>query len=59
MAILRPLVIANQKSTMDTQRNKKKQSKCNTKDSHQTTRDENKKGRGKKDLQKNIKQLTK
>ena len=33
---------ANQKSTIDTQTNKKNQLKYNTKDSHQTTRGENK-----------------
>ena len=32
------MVTANQKSTMDTHTNRKKQSKQNTKDSHQTTR---------------------
>ena len=35
-------VTANQKSTIDTHMNKKKQSKYNRKDSHQTTRGENK-----------------
>ena len=33
-------VTANQKSTIDTQTNKKNQPKYNTKDSHQTTRGE-------------------
>ena len=37
-------ISANQTSTTDTQKNKKHQLKCNTKDSHQTTRGENKKG---------------
>ena len=35
-------ITANQKSTIDTQTNKKNQLKYNTKDSHQTTRGENK-----------------
>ena len=43
--------IANQKSTIDTHANKKKQSKHNTRDSHQATKEENK---GKKDQQKQI-----
>ena len=41
-------ITANQKSTIDTQTNKKNQLKCNTKDSHQTTRGENKRGREEK-----------
>ena len=41
------MVTANQKSTIDTHTNKKKQSKHNTKESHQTTREVNKR-RGKK-----------
>ena len=41
-------VIANQKSTMDTCTNKKNQLKYNTKDSHHTTRGENKKRREEK-----------
>ena len=55
------MVTANQKSIMDTHTKKKKESKHNTKDSHQITREENKRGKGKKkDLQKtNPKQLTK
>ena len=44
------MVTANQKSTIDTHKNKKKQSKYNTKDSHQTIREEGKK----KDQQKQI-----
>ena len=35
-------IIANQKSIIDTQTNKKNQFKYNTEDSHQTTRGENK-----------------
>ena len=35
-------ITANQKSTADTQKKKKNQLKYNTKDSHQTTRGENK-----------------
>ena len=38
---------SNQKSTIDTHTNKKKQSKDNTKDSYQTTREKEKKGRKK------------
>ena len=34
------MVTANQKSTIDIHTNKKKQPKHNTKDSHQTTREE-------------------
>ena len=34
-------ITANQKSTIDTQTNKKNQLKYNTKDSHQTTREQN------------------
>ena len=43
---------ANPKTTIDTHTKKKKQPKHNTKDGHQTTRDENKRGRKEKDLQK-------
>jgi len=39
---------ANQKSTIDTQTNKKNQRKYNTKDSHQTTRGEKKRRREEK-----------
>ena len=39
---------ANQKSTIDTLTKKKKQPKHNTKDGHQTTREENKRGREEK-----------
>ena len=42
------MVTANQKSTIDTHRNRKKQYKCNTKDSHQTTREANRKRREEK-----------
>ena len=50
----------NQKSTIDTHTNKKNQLKCNTKDSHQTTRGENKKRREEKRATKtNPKQLIK
>ena len=60
-------VTANQKSTIDTQTNKKNQLKCNTKESHQTTRGERgeqeKKGRKKSNNNnnnnKNPKQLIK
>ena len=38
-------ITANQKSTIDTQTNKKNQLKYNTKDSHQATRGENKRRR--------------
>ena len=41
-------VTANQKSTIDTKTNKKNQLKYNTKDSHQTTRGENKRRREEK-----------
>ena len=40
----------NQKTTRDTHLKKKKQTKYNTKDSQKITREENKRGRGKKDL---------
>ena len=39
---------ANQKSMIDTHTKKKKQSKHNTKDRHQITREENKRGREEK-----------
>ena len=42
---------ANQKSTIDTQTNKENQLKYNTKDSHQTTRGENKRRREEKKQQ--------
>ena len=38
----RLMVTANQKSTVDTYTNKKKQSKYSTKDSYQTTKEQNK-----------------
>ena len=52
---------ANQKTTIDTHRKKeKRQSKHNTKDSHQITREENKRGRKEKRRTKtNSKQLSK
>ena len=50
--------MANQKSTTDTQTNKKNQLKYNTKDSHQTRRGENKRIREEKTTTKtNPKQL--
>ena len=61
--IYRPLyqnfrVTANQKSTIDTQTNKKNQLKYNTKDSHQIRREDNKKRREEKRAAKqNPKQL--
>ena len=45
------MVTANKKSTIDIQTNKKKQSKHNTKDSHQTTREEGKKKEQQKQIQ--------
>ena len=42
------MVTTNQKYTIDTHPNKKKQSKYNAKNSHQTIREENKKGREEK-----------
>ena len=48
------MVTANQKSSIDTHTKKKKQSKHNTKAIHQITREENKRGREEKDLQKQI-----
>ena len=53
-------VKGNQISTIDIYTQKKeKQSKYNTKDSHQITREKNKRNKRKKDLQKQTKQLTK
>ena len=53
-------ITANQKSTIDTQTNKKNQLKYNTKDSHQTRRGENKRRREEKRATKtNPKQLIK
>ena len=53
-------ITANQKSTIDTQTNKKNQLKYNTKDSHQTRRWENKRWREeKRAIQTNPKQLIK
>ena len=48
------LFTANQKSTIDTHTNKKKQLKHNTKDCHQTTRGENKRRREEKRATKTI-----
>ena len=42
------MVTINQKSTTDTHKKKKKQPKHNSKDSHQITREENKRGREEK-----------
>ena len=47
-------VTANQKSTIDTHTNKKDKLKYNTKDSHQTTRGENREEGKKKEQQKQI-----
>ena len=53
-------ITANQKSTIDTQTNKKNKLKYNTKDSHQTRRGENKRRREEKRATKtNPKQLIK
>ena len=49
----------NQKTTINTFIKKKKQFKCNTKDSHQITREENKRGREEKSRITNPKQLRK
>ena len=46
------MVTANQKSTIDTNTNKKKQSKQNAKNSHQTVREGNKRRREEKRLKK-------
>ena len=51
------LLITNPKSTIDKQTNKKKQSKYNTKDSYQTTREENKGKEEKRPTKTNPKQL--
>ena len=48
-------ITANQKSTIDTQTNKKNQLKYNSKDSHKTTRGEKKRRREEKKQQKQIK----
>ena len=54
------MVTTNQKSTIDTGTNKKKQSKHNTKDNHQSTIKENKRIKEEKRTTKtNPKQLTK
>ena len=53
-------ITENQKSTIDTQTNKKNQLKYNTKDSHQTTRGENKRRREeKRAIKANLNQLIK
>ena len=52
-------ITANQKSTIDTQTNKKNQLKYNTKDNHQTTTGENKKREEKRTTIPNPKQLIK
>ena len=53
------MVTTNQKSTIDTHTQKKKESKHNTKVSYQITREENKRGREEKRPTKpNPKQLT-
>ena len=48
------MVTTNQNSTINTHTNKKKQAKLNTKDSHQTTREGNKKRKEEKKQQKQI-----
>ena len=54
------MVTAKQKSIIDVHTKKKEESKYNSKDSHQITREENKKQRGgKKPTKTNPKQLTK
>ena len=54
------MVTANQKSAIGIHTKKKKESKHNNKDSHQITREENKRGREeKKPTKTNPKQLTK
>ena len=50
---------ANQKSTIDTQTNKKNQLKYHSKDSHQTTREENKRRKEKRATKTKPKQLIK
>ena len=52
-------ITANQKSTMDTQTNKKNQLKYNTKDSRQTTRGENRRREEKRATKTNLKQFIK
>ena len=52
-------ITVNQKSTIDTQRNKKNKFKYNTKDSHQTTRRENKRREDKRATKTNPKHLIK
>ena len=48
------MVTANQKSIIDIHTKKKKESKQNTKDSHQITREQKRKEREKEGLQKQI-----
>ena len=58
--LLHLMVTVNQKLTVDTHIKKKKQSKHNTEDSHQITREENERGREEKRPTKtNPRQLTK
>ena len=52
-------ITANQKSSMDTQTNKKNKCKYNTKDSHQNRREENKRREEKRETKSNPKQLIK
>ena len=53
------MVTANRKSTIDTHTKKKKESKYNTEVSNQITREENKRGREGKNLQKKSKTVNK
>ena len=53
------IITANQKSTIDTQTNKKNHLKYNTEDSHQTRRGENKRRNEKRATKTNPKQLIK
>ena len=53
------MVTTNQKSARDTHTKKKKQSKYNTKNRYQITREQKRKGRKKKPTKINPKQLTK
>ena len=53
------MVTANQKSTIDTHTKKIKQPKHNTEDSHQTTREENKRREERTLIKTNPKQLRK
>jgi len=51
MLYVNPMVTTNQKSIINAQKIKRKESKHNTKDGHQTTREESKR-RNRKELQK-------